>query len=231
MTLDLDHRNLAALKVGQKPQFAGEITTANGQSGQITISGVALNSGTANAPQIRAAVPFHNQDGQLRIGKVNGIGPLAIAAKPTSQTMSDGYVVKGDVTVSLKAVNNVPSAGLSVDVSAEGVTLLATEAPDAQPASPAEIARSITFVVRDGQRGRILTQLSGKTAGGKDYIRRSYLYVMATPTQVLTSTSGFVDLDIQQLKASLAAHAISGEEYAAAMDAILSGATESGVAK
>jgi hypothetical protein len=232
MKLDPAWRNFAALKTGQRPQFAGEITTANGQSGQITISGTALDAGASTAsPPIHADVPFQNQKGQLKLGKVNGIGPLTVAAKATSQTVSDGYVVKGDVTVSLKAVSNVPPVGMTVEVSAEGITLVASEVPASQPQSSTEVARSITFVARDGQKGRILTQISGKTTTGKNYVRRAYLYVLAAPTQLFTSTSGFVDLEIQKLKADLTAHLISNEQYDVALTAILSGATESGVSK
>jgi hypothetical protein len=79
--------------------------------------------------------------------------------------------------------------------------------------------------------GRIITELSGKKTDSKPYARRSYLYVLADSKKLYTSTSGFVDLDIQKLKADLDAHAISQDQYNLRLNAILSGATESGVVK
>jgi hypothetical protein len=52
------------------------------------------------------------------------------------------------------------------------------------------------------------------------------LYVLADPNQLYTSTSGFIDLDVQKLKADRAANRIDEGQYAARMTAILSGATE-----
>jgi hypothetical protein len=230
MKADLNERSISGLQAGQKPQLTGQITTAAGQSGQISISGRATNSGFA-VPDVNAHVPFQNQKGQLKLSSPTGSGPVGVSAKPTSQTVGDGYVVKGDVTVSLKAVSDVPAAGLTVDVNAEGITLLTSAPSQSQPPTASDVTRSITFVARDGQKGRILTQITGKTRNGKDYVRRSYLYVLATPNQLFTSSSGFVDLDIQKLKADLDTHLVTSGQFAAGMNAILSGATESGVAK
>jgi hypothetical protein len=218
------------MQPGQKPQIAGRITTTAGQTGQISISGRTLNS-NSDVPDVHADVPFRNQKGQLKLSSPTATGPVAISVKPTNQTVGDGYVVKGDLTVSLKAVSNVQPSGVTVDTSAEGVTLVSS-APSANLApSATDVTRSITFVASDGQRGRILTQIKGKTRTGKDYIRRAYLYVLADANKLYTSSSGFVDLEIQKLQADHDARRISDDQYNAGVNAVLSGATESGVAK
>jgi hypothetical protein len=216
--------SMKGLQNGQRNQLTKAITSAEGYSGEIAITTRAVKPGSEVA-EFKTVLPYETKNGQLKLEttKSGRSGPVGVTAKPTKYTIADGYVVKGEVGVSLKGVSKLKDEGLSVTVNAEGITLLDRQ----QSANTSQdFHQSITFAAADGERGRITTQVSGKTESGKDYVRRSYLYVLGDPNQLYTSTSGFIDLDIQKLKADRAANRIDEGQYAARMTAILSGATE-----
>jgi len=223
-------QSMVGIQSGEKSQLTKTITSADGYAGELDITTRIVNPGFG-VTESQTAVPYQTKNGQLKLEATKGgrIGPVGVSAKPTKYTITDGYVVKGEVGVSLKGVSKLKNEGLSVTVTAEGITLL--DRQQSTPNTAQDFYQSITFAAADGERGRITTQVSGKTESGKDYVRRSYLYVMADPTQLYTSTSGFIDLDIQKLKADRAANRIDEGQYAARMTAILSGATEQSGAK
>jgi hypothetical protein len=217
--------NMMGLQNGQKNQMTKAITSAEGYSGEIAITARTVKPGFEVA-EFKTVLPYETKNGQLKLEttKSGRSGPVGVTAKPTKYTITDGYVVKGEVGVSLKGVSKLKDEGLSLTVNAEGITLLDRQESAANTSQ--DFYQSITFAAGDGDRGRITTQVSGKTESGKDYVRRSYLYVLADPNQLYTSTSSFIDLDIQKLKADRAANRIDEGQYAARMTAILSGATE-----
>lgn len=218
-------QSMVGVQSGQKPQLTGTITSADGYAGELAITARSVSPGFA-ITESKAVVPYETENGRLKLDatKGSGTGPVGVSAEPTKYTITDGYVVKGEVGVSLKGVSKLKDEGLSVTVTAEGVTLLNRE--QSTPNTSQDFYQSVTFAAADGDRGRITTQVSGKTESGKDYLRRSYLYVLADPNQLYTSTSGFIDLDIQKLKADRAANRIDAGQYTSRMTAILSGTTE-----
>lgn len=223
-------QSMAGIHSGQKSQLTKSITSAEGYGGELDITARAVNPGFG-VTESKATLPYETKDGRLKLQSTKGgqTGPVGVSAKPTKYTVTEGYVVKGEVGVSLKGVSKLQEQGLSVTVTAEGITLLEQGQPT--PNTPQQFTQSVTFAAADGDRGRITTQVSGKTEAGRDYVRRSYLYVLADPNQLYTSTSGFVDLDIQKLKADRAANRIDEAQYATRMTAILSGATEPAAVK
>jgi hypothetical protein len=220
-----NQETISHLHKGQAPQITETITSADGYSGELNVTARMVYPSQATSKS-STVVPFETSQGELKLGATKAIqgGAIAVSAEPIRYTRPDGYVVTGAVGVSLKGVSTLQEDSISVTVKAEGVTLLDRR----KPISPLghEFWQSITFAAVDGQRGRITTQVSGKTQGGKEYVQTSYLYVLADPNQLLTSTSSFLDLDIQKLKADRAANRISASQYAAGLTALLSGATE-----
>jgi hypothetical protein len=218
-------QSMSQVQKGQKPQLTKTITSVDGYSGELDIMARMVNPGFG-VTESRTVMPYETKGGQFKLSATKGSqgGAIGVSAKPTKYTVTDGYVVKGAVGVSLKGVSKLQEQSISVTVTAEGVTLL--DRDKSTPSSAQQFWQSITFAAADGQRGRITTQVSGKTEAGKDYARRSYLYVLADPNQLFTSTSGFVDLDIQKLKADRAANRIDDTQYTAGLTAILSGSTE-----
>jgi hypothetical protein len=227
---DTYQESMVGVQSGQKPQLTKTITSADGYAGELAITARAVNPGFG-VSESKTVLPYETKNGQLKLEATKGgrTGPVGVSAKPTKYTVTDGYVVKGEVGVSLKGVSKLKDEGLAVTVTAEGITLLNRR--QSTPNTSQDFYQSVTFAAADGDRGRITTQVSGKTESGKDYVRRSYLYVLADPNQLYTSTSGFLDLDIQKLKADRAANRIDEGQYAARMTAILSGATEQSAVK
>lgn len=215
------------IRSGQKSQLTKSVTSADGYSGVLDIIAQAVSPGLGIAfggNESKATLPYATKDGRLKLQatKASQAGLVGVTAKPTKYTVTDGYVVKGEVTVSLKGVSQLKDQ--VVTTTAEGITLL--DHAQSPSNTSQQFEQSVTFAAADGDRGRITTQVSGKTTSGKDYVRRSYLYVLAGPDKLYTSTSGFVDLDIQKLKADRAANRIDDVRYAARLTEILSGATE-----
>jgi hypothetical protein len=220
---------LSGLRPGQKPQqLSATVTSASGYSGALAISGTVLDEGFRST-DLAASLPYDNKNGQVKVGTAKGTesGPVTVSGKPVGQTKVDGYVVTGKVRVNLKGVSKVQSTDQQISVTAEGISLL-NNAP-ALTSTDTQVLRSVTFAAAVGDRGRIITEVTWKDKSGRAYVTRSYLDVMADANSLYTSTSGFVDLEIQQLNANHVAHRATDEEYASSLNRILSGETEAKV--
>jgi hypothetical protein len=221
---------ISGVKAGQKSQIPAMVVSVPGQTGKLTITARGVNPGF-NVTAAETDIPFQNRNGQLKLAQTkpnSGNSPVAVSVKTGDTIRSDGYIVTGQIKIALKGILRIPQDQFKITVTAEGVTLVSKGDEKPEPPGSDPLTRTITFAAVDGQKGRIITEAAGRTAEGKPYVRRSYLYVLADPTNVYTSTSGFVDLEIQRLRANLAAKSITQEEYATRMNAILSGASETG---
>jgi hypothetical protein len=119
--------------------------------------------------------------------------------------------------------------GTAIKLSAEGITLLDSKNPATN--SDREVVQPVRFAAADDQKGRIIAEITGKSKTGQPFVRRAYLYVLATAFRVYTGTSGFTELEIQKLKDDHSAHRLTDEQFATAMTAVLSGATDTGAPK
>jgi len=226
-TAGIDHEtSLGSLKAGQKSQIAGTVVSAPGESGEIELSGRAVNAGFS-VSEVQARVPYENEGGKLQVrspSQAEG-STVAVSAEPVQALVSDGYVVEGDMRLVSKGFSGLDRGG-DVKLSAEGVTLLDSKSPLTK--SDREVIQSVRFAAADGQKGRIIAEIVSKNKNGQPFVRRAYLYVLATAAKIYTGTSGFTELEIQKLKDDRGAHRITDEQFEAAMTAVLSGATDAG---
>jgi hypothetical protein len=222
--------SLSAVTPAQKPQLAGQVVSPIGGTGALIVTADMIDKSQL-LRSVSTEIAYEDKNGQLKLAppKQSTAGaPVTVSAKPVRSSVADGYVVTGEMRIAQKGFNDVPP-GAVVQMTAEGVTLLGDQRP--VPANQKPAAQTITFAASDGQRGRIIAQLRGTNRDGTPYVNRSYLYVLADPRDVYLSTSGFVDVEIQKLKADLAAHVLTQAEFDRRVKALLSGKAEGGIVK
>ena len=229
-TVEIDHESsLGSLKTGQKSQITSMVVSASGESGEIQLTGKTVDE-QFGVSDLHATVPYVNKGGKLQVknpSQAEG-NTVVVAAKPLQRLTSDGYVVEGDMRLVSKGFGGLDEGG-DVKLSAEGITLLDSKSPSTKVNR--EVIQSVRFAVADGQKGRIIAEIAAKNKSGKPYVRRAYLYVLATAAKIYTGTSDFTELEIQKLKDDRSAHRITDEQFDAAMTAVLSGTTDVGVPK